>query len=124
MGTFSVPVEVGDANGHRFLPMEALVDTGATYLVVSRRVLESLGVEPLERGPFSLANGHIVEYDIGLVSLRLEGRLLPVLCVFGDEDSEPLLGAVALESFRLAPDPVGQRLVPVPGRLMGHGLLG
>jgi hypothetical protein len=35
--------------------------------------------------------------------------------VFGDA---ALLGAFTLEALRLAPDPVGRRLVPVPALLM------
>ncbi len=40
--------------------------------------------------------------------------------IFGDEDSQPLLGAVTLEIFRLGVDAVSQRLIPVPGLLMGQ----
>ena len=118
MGTFHVSIQVGDQQGVRFRSMDALVDTGATYLSVPREVLLGLGCQPLEKRRFSLADGHIVEYDVGVVSLRLDGRVIPILCVFGDEGSEPLLGAVALETFLLAPDPVNQTLIPVTGRLM------
>lgn len=118
MGTFQVTIEVGNPIELHFERIEALVDTGATYLVVPRNVLTTLGVRPIERRPFTLADGRTVEYEVGVVSLRLQGRTFPVLCVFGDEGSEPLLGAVALETFLLAADPVGKRLVSVPGRLM------
>jgi hypothetical protein len=37
--------------------------------------------------------------------------------VFGDRDSEPLLGVFTLEGFGLATDPVNRRLLPVPGLL-------
>jgi hypothetical protein len=40
------------------------------------------------------------------------------LVVFREAAAEPPLGAYALEGLRLAPDPVGQRLMPVPGLLM------
>ena len=118
MGTFYVTIEVGDVDGVRFERMEALVDTGVTYPAIPRGVLTSLGYKPIERRPFKLADDRIVEYDVGVVSLRLDGRTLPVVCVFGDEGSEPLLGAVALENFLLAADPVNTQLVPVAGRLM------
>lgn len=36
------------------------------------------------------------------------------ICAFGDEGTEPLLGAYTLEGFALAPDPVNQRVVPMP----------
>ena len=41
------------------------------------------------------------------------------MVVFGDEDAEPLLGAVTLEEFGLGVDPVRRRLVPVDGYLVG-----
>ena len=120
MGTFSVSIGVGDPEGRRFVAADALVDTGATFLSMPRGTLSSLGIPPVERASFMLASGESVEYDIGLVSLRLAGRTLPVFCVLGDEGSEPLLGAIPLESFRLSVDPVSRQLVSVPGRLMGQ----
>ncbi len=118
MGTFRVDIEIGDPGGERWETVNALVDTGATYLVVPRLLLESLGIDPLERRPFTLADGRTVEYEVGMVPLRIETRTLPVPCVFGDPDSQPVLGAVALEIFGFAADPVGRRLIPVPGLLM------
>ena len=117
MGTFHVTIEVGDDAGLRFEHIEALVDTGATYLTVPRNTLGALGCRPIDRRRFRMADDRVVEYDVGMVSLRLDGRTLPILCVFGDEGSEALLGAVALESFLLAPDPVNRTLIPVLGRL-------
>ena len=73
--------------------MQALVDTGSTYLVVPRDRLASLGYQPLEKRPFALADDSVVEYDVGVVLLRLNGRALPMVCVFGDEGTEALLGA-------------------------------
>ncbi len=117
MGTFSVEIEIGDAAGRRYRRLEALVDTGATYLVVPGDVLAALGVQPTEQYPFELADGSVVEYAVGDVLLILGGRTHSVLCVFGDANCEPLLGAVPLETFLLAPDPVHRRLVSVTGSL-------
>ena len=41
------------------------------------------------------------------------------LVVFGEDGVDPLLGAVTLEEFLLAPDPIRQRLIPIPGLLKG-----
>lgn len=118
MGTFHVSVEVGDARSERFEIVEALVDTGATYLKVPRPLLDSLGVTPIEKRPFTIADGTTAEYEVGVVYLRIDGTALPVLCVFGEPGAESLLGAVALETFGLAADPVRRQLVRVPGLLM------
>ncbi len=121
MGTFSVSVEVGDLSGSRYVAVDALVDTGATYLVVGRDVLHSLGVQPTERRRFAVADGREITYDVGNVALRMDGRVNPVLAVFGEEGTMPLLGAVPLEVFGLGIDPVRQRLIRVAGLLMAAG---
>lgn len=117
MGTFQVSIEVGDERGLQFQRMEAVVDTGATYLVVPMAALIALGCQPIGLRTFKLADDYIVEYEVGEVSLRLNGQTIRVLCVFGDEGSEPLLGAVPLGTFSLAVDPVNGTLIPVPGKL-------
>jgi hypothetical protein len=38
--------------------------------------------------------------------------------VLGDDTMQPLLGAITLEDFMLAVDPVREQLVEVPGLLM------
>lgn len=118
MGTFHVDIQVAAPGSQRFDQFDALVDSGATYLTVPRSRLRALGVLVLERSLFTLADGTSAEYEIGAVSLRLQGRTLPTLCVFGDDESDALLGAVALEDFRLMPDPINKRLVPVQGLLV------
>lgn len=118
LGTFHVEVEIGDAEGRRYERIQALVDTGATYTSVPRSLLDALGVVPFERALFVLADGHYVEREIGRAWVRVSGRAEITLVVFADPGSPPLLGAYALEGLRLAPDPVGRRLVPVPGLLL------
>jgi aspartyl protease family protein len=110
MGTFSVGVEVAGPRRDRFQPVEALVDTGSTYTVLPRELLEELGVEAHHRGQFELADGTVVERDLGRTWIRFEGREELTLVVFGDD---ALLGAVTLEEFNRAVDPIGQRLVQV-----------
>jgi predicted aspartyl protease len=118
MGTFRVRMEIGDATGERWEMVEALVDTGATYTMAPAALLKRLGVTPHAREVFTLADGRHAEHDIGRGWVRVSGRSEITLVVFGEADSEPLLGAYSLEGLRLAPDPVGRRLVPVPGLLM------
>jgi clan AA aspartic protease len=106
----------------RFEQIEALVDTGATYTVVPRDVLERLGIMPQFRRRFRLADGRVVELDMAVVAIRLEGQTLPTICVFGEEGMDALLGAVTLEEFGLGVDPVNQRLVPIELLLVGFGI--
>ena len=92
MGTFIVPVQVGDLAGQQFIGVEALADTGATYTVLPEDVLARLGVPPVERRAFQLADDRTIEYQVGHVRLRLEGHELIVLAVFAPEGTMPLLG--------------------------------
>ena len=114
MGTFGVTIQVGDLAGQNFVDQEALVDTGSTYTVLPRETLEKLGIEQEGQRSFELGDDQIVEYPIGYARMRLDEDQTIVLVVFGPEESDPLLGATALEHLSLAVDPIHQRLIPVP----------
>ena len=117
MGTFSVPVQIGNQVTGEFVPIDALVDTGATYTLLPADILVRLGIVSVGHRHFELAYDRLVQYDIGEARLRLNGAELTVLVVFAPEGTSPLLGATALELFGLAADPVNQRLIPVPALL-------
>ncbi len=118
MGTFRVTIQVGDLEGSRYESVEALVDTGASHLVVPRQVLERLDVVVDEHWPFELADNSVRGFDVGQVRLRLDGRESFCRVVFGEPGAPALLGATALELLNLGVDPVRQRLVPLRGLLM------
>jgi predicted aspartyl protease len=115
VGTFRVELQVAGPTRDRFETVEALVDTGSTYTVLPRLLLDELGVRVHHRAQFRLADGSEVERDMGRAWVRLDDREEYSLVVFGDH---ALLGAVTLEEFLLAPDPIEQRLVPVIGLMM------
>ena len=114
MGTFRAILELGDPDGVSWEPVDALVDTGATYTTVPAALLERLGVRPLARAAFLLADGREIEQDIGQTWVRIGDRAVITVVVFAPDNAPVLLGAYALEGLRLAADPVGRRLVPVP----------
>ena len=117
MGVFSVRIEIGDFDGEKFEWFDALADTGATYTMLPRSVLEGLGVEPGWSRTFGLVDGSTRDYDMAQASVRLDGMQAITIVVFGDERAEPLLGAYTLESLGLSVDPTGQRLVELTGHL-------
>ena len=118
MGTFHVAIELGSLDGSRWEFVEALVDTGASHSIFPASLLRQLGIEPTERWPFRLADERQREFDVGAAQVRLFGRQAFTRVVFGDENMQALLGAVALEELGLGVDPVGRTLIPVPGLLM------
>ena len=118
MGTFRVNVEIGDPGGNRFESVRTLVDTGASYTTVPDSMLREMTVTAHDSVTFILAGGRRVQMDVGRTWVRIEGKSEITLVVFGDEGSEPLLGAYTLQGLLLAVDTPDERLVPVHGLLM------
>src|SRR5262249_40817398 len=104
-------------DGSRWDWVEALVDTGASYSWLPADVLRELGIEPLRSFGFHLADGQRIERDMGELPVRYADTQIHTLVIFGDEGSEPLLGAYTLEGLGLAVAPLNRRLVPMTGWL-------
>jgi clan AA aspartic protease len=120
MGVFRVPVEVSDLEWRHVEQVDAWVDTGAFYSNLPRPLLEALGIVPHKRERFMLADGRIVENDIGHMWIRVGERTEITLVLFAEPDSEPLLGAYTLEGLALDIDVVNQRLAPKPWLLLAE----
>ena len=119
MSTFSVQAIV--ANPERPQPrlgVELLVDTGATYTLLPGEVVRHLDLATPWQRTATLASGEDVTFPMGHVSIRLNGEEMPTIFLAGPPGCQGLIGAVTLEEFALAADPVHQRLVPVPRVLL------
>ena len=91
-----------------------LVDSGATYTVLTRSIWEFLGLEPMGEMEFVLADGTVIRRQVSEVLLELPGfgeRHTPV--VLGESEDENLLGIVTLEIFGLILDPFKRELRPI-----------
>jgi hypothetical protein len=86
--------------------------------VLPGAVLRELGVQPHRTSTFELADGSQHEWQMGRTWIRWQDKREMTLVVFGEDDMQPILGAVTLEEFLVAPDPIRQTLIPVPGLLM------
>ena len=112
MGTFNWPLRISDMDGQQSRDIEATVDTGAAYTTLPGRLLYELGIEPMAKRRFVLADGRRVDMDIGRAWVTINGDSEVTLVVFGEDDAPSLLGAYTLEGLGLAVDPTSQRLVP------------
>ncbi len=112
---FAVPAAIGNPQTDQWEEVEALVDTGSTFTTLPRTLLERLGIDPGRREPFELADGSVVESEVGEARVRVEGKEVTTPVIFGEPAESVLLGAVTLEACLLAVDPVHERLVPVQG---------
>lgn len=114
MGTVHATLRIRNPAGNgASVEIRALVDTGATLTKLPAPVLHGLGIRPLERRKFKLANGKFVRRQVGNALISIEGHLVSVPVAFGGPGEDPLIGVTLLEVAGLAPDPVKRKLVPV-----------
>lgn len=113
MSTFSYPALVASPRGDTpAVEVKLLVDTGAMFTCLPRPQLEALGLTPTWRVPVTLADGRHDEWPATEILLTIDGRTLHTTCLFAPPGSLALLGAVSLEQFALAVDPLARTLVP------------
>lgn len=105
VGTFNVPIRIGNLEATEWEELEALVDTGSTFSAAPRSILERLGIYPSRRQELELANGQIAEYEIGDALVQLQGQQAITPVVFAEAGEQAAVGAVTLETFLLAVDP-------------------
>jgi clan AA aspartic protease len=94
-----------------------LVDSGAIYSVIPSSVLKKLQIKTTDKQKFTLANGEIIEKQVGNALFQFGGKLRSSPVVFGDEGIF-LLGAVTLESLGVILDPINRELKPLPMLMM------
>lgn len=95
----------------RCLEVTALIDTGATALVLPRDYAEKLGVKALGRMEVELADGTRRNVDYGVVEVEVRDRRAPVLAAI-TKGGEVCLGVEVLERLGLAVDPATGRIYP------------
>jgi len=120
VGTFTVPAVVRNPrHPERSVALDLLVDTGAgaTWTLLPADIVTQLDLPTPWRRSVTLASGDPVTYATGEVALRLDGEELTTIFLAGPLGALGLLGAVTLEQFGLAPDPVKKALVRVGGML-------
>lgn len=118
VSTFTVPVTIANPRDpEQRLTLELLVDTGSTWTVLPAEVVERLGLPTPSTRTVKLANGETVTFGKGNVAMWINGEEITTVFLAGPAGTQGLLGAVTLEEFALAPDPVNKTLVPVQGLL-------
>lgn len=89
-----------------------LVDTGATFSLISPQLADRLGIpRPRPKRRLTLADGRTLEAEAGTVTVRIGDREAFATVVIAPCD-EPLLGVETLEALGLAVDPSSSTLTP------------
>ena len=91
-----------------------LIDMGATDSLVPRPHLESIGLIPKGQRVYELADGSEIRMDITTADIEFMGETVGGTILFGEANTEPLLGVTALESVGIEVDPLNQRLKRLP----------
>ena len=117
MGTFSVPVTVGNPDSAARETVDALVDTGATFSVMPASLLGQLGIEPTRTRRLRLANGEVEVRQTGMAFFEVNGMEGEARVVFGPENLH-ILGATTLEDLSFVVDPINKRLIAEDALLM------
>lgn len=115
MGFTRVTVQVrnlGAANG--VYESVFLVDTGATDCLVPGAELRRIGVQPVGKKLYELADGTLPEYPFGLAEISFMDEITAGRVLFGPDNAEPLLGVTAMESAGITVDPANQTLRRLP----------
>jgi clan AA aspartic protease len=89
---------------------EFLVDTGAIDCLLPASLLRQAGIEPDRADFYELADGELVELPVAAARIEFMGSIVIARVIFGPEDAEPLLGAMALEYAGFVVDPSSQTL--------------
>jgi len=119
MGTFRESIQLASPKRpRRTVPLEAIVDTGATYSWVPEELLKRLDIKPLEVRPLKIASGKVIKRKLGWALVTVREKTVPTPVLFGDKGSEVLLGAITLEELGFSVDPVHRTLVPATAYLL------
>ncbi len=115
MGLTYVDIEVSSvAEPEKSETIQFLVDSGASYSVVPAEILDRLGIKPLSREIFRLADGRRITRPKGVAVFRLRERIGGADVIFGEPGDSNLLGVFTLEALGLSLDPLKRELNELP----------
>ena len=110
MGLTHVAVRLLNSASSDTYNADFLVDTGALDTMAPASDLKRIGIQPVGKDLYELANGELVEFEYGNAEMRFMNEIIATRIIFGPESSEPILGVVALESAGFIVDPRNQTL--------------
>jgi len=98
-------------HGDKSLDVVALIDTGATTLILPKNLAEKLGVQILGEMDVEMADGTVRRVKYGVVEVEVSGRRAPAFAAIV-EKGEVCVGVEVLERLGLAVDPATGKIYP------------
>jgi clan AA aspartic protease len=102
-------------NDIRNMKVKVLADTGSTMLVLPEDLVDTLGLERMDKIVVTYADERKEERSTaGVLTVTVEKRSMETRCVVGPPGSEPLLGHIILKELDLIVDCKEGKLLPRP----------
>ena len=98
----------------RMAQVDALVDTGATYLCLPPSVIERLGLLYSHTQAVRTANGTVEQKLFKGADVTIDDRSTEAVVMENDESTPALIGYLILEALDYVVDPRGKQLIPNP----------
>jgi len=101
-------------NQIRTVELDAIVDTGATFLSIPPDRIRQLGLTYSHSRNVRTANGEVKRRVFAGVLISVLGRETQASVMENDETTPALIGYLILEDLDLVPDPGSKKLIPNP----------
>ncbi|MFQ6015006.1 MAG: aspartyl protease family protein [Anaerolineae bacterium] len=97
------------------IEVEAVIDTGATLLVLPRNLVDELGLRKIREAKVRYGNDKVeLKWVYGAVTIELKGRVGIFEVLAEVPGAQPLVGQIVLEALDLVVDPRSRTLIPNP----------
>jgi len=118
MGITNIKLKVKNPESpKKFYESEFMVDSGATFTVVPDKELKKIGIKPVRKETFSLADGKVIKRKVGNALFEYRGIEAAAPVMFGEKGDSELLGIFTLEALGLSLDPLKRELYKATLRL-------
>ncbi len=113
MGITNVSVSVTNLDQTKKVNGRFLVDTGAAYTVLPKKMADKLKLKAIRTQSFSLADGTTIKRKLSSAVVKLDDHEAATTVVIGQKDDSALLGVSTLEGMGLMVDPFKRKLRPM-----------
>lgn len=118
MSVFRVQFSVGDPERRHWRELSALVDVSNPVSFLPGAILRELEVAPSMTRSFTMSDGNRQDFNFGYTWFELNGRQGMTFFVFDEENEQPRLGRIAVNSILLEVDQAQEKLVPMTNLLL------
>jgi clan AA aspartic protease len=98
----------------RKVELEAVVDTGASFLCIPPEVIEKLGLIYSHSRRVITANGEVKRRIFAGAVIIIQGREIQMEVMENDKTTPSLIGYLVLENMDLVVDTKSQKIIPNP----------